>query len=143
MRVLSNCLMHLTQSAYQSRPTMPRFSSCTGIRSIITGVLMPGAPVTRTATGASRRRGVNTPSVVIASAGAADTPPVSGSLLPNGVWWLDPASVKYDVVYGSNGSFVLQRPRSGGPGLVHMPGMQLSRCSECAFPTGITELPSL
>ena len=47
----------------------------------------------------------------------------SGRQLPNGVWWLDPASARHDVLYGGDGSFVLQRKRRGGPGLVPSPGM--------------------
>ncbi len=46
----------------------------------------------------------------------------SGRQLPNGVWWLDPASARHDVLYGGDGSFVLQRTRRGGPGLVPSPG---------------------
>ena len=52
------------------------------------------------------------------SAGASS----SGRQLPNGVWWLDPASARHDVLYGGDGSFVLQRARRGGPGLVPSPG---------------------
>ena len=50
----------------------------------------------------------------------------SGRQLPNGVWWLDPASARHDVLYGGDGSFVLQRTRRGGPGLVPSPGERLT-----------------
>jgi hypothetical protein len=35
---------------------------------------------------------------------------------PGGVWWLDSAATSHDVVYGN--SFILQRVKVGGPGLV-------------------------
>lgn len=114
--------MLLTQSA--TRPVrLPMPNSVTS-RSPIMICSIPRSLAARPAPEGFRRLGLRfSPTVAASSGSGSESGPVnSGTQLPKGVWWLDPASTQHDVVYGSNGSFVLQRPRRGGPGLVQMPG---------------------